>query len=379
LKFPEKNGKTSVWADNIILATGSRPRKLNHIPIDEKIIVTSDGIGNFDHFPESIVILGAGVIGCEFATILSSFDRTRVFLIDKQPRILPFEDEDIAEVIANELESKGVTIHKESELSSMKVVDGKVEYELLYRDGRRETHVVEKALISVGRIPNVEGLGLEDIGVITDGQNFCENEDCTTNIPNIFAVGDLTADIALVNIAELEGRHAVEKAYGLVHKPIVYNNISTIMFLRPEVAAVGMNEIQARKQGIPYRVASINFGFISRAIAKRQKIGFFKIMVTDDDEMRILGMRAVGPNASSNIQAMALLIYMQKGVQELAEMVHAHPSMPEGVQECARMLLGKSILKPSVFGVSLKCYRVDTLGNVHAWQHKKEAGVFQHG
>ncbi len=377
VKITAEKGDTVISADNIVLATGSRPRKLPHIPIDEKIIVTSDGISNFEHFPESIVILGAGVIGCEFATILSNFDRTRVFLIDKQPRILPFEDQDIADVIAEQLEKKGVTIHRESELVSMRVNKGKVEYELLYRDGRKEVHLVEKALISVGRVPNVEGLGLEDIGIITDGQNFCENDDCSTNIPNIFAVGDLTADIALVNIAELEGRHAIEKAYGLDHAPIVYNNISTIMFLNPEVAAVGLNEIQAQKKGIPYRVASINFGFISRALAKRQKTGFFKVMVTDDEEMRILGMRACGIHASSNIQAMALLIYMQKGIHELAEMVHAHPSMPEGVQECARMLLGKSILKPEVFSYSLKCYRVDANGIQHPLHHRQRQAVLQ--
>ncbi len=370
-------GQEIISAENIILATGSRPRVLPHIPIDEKIIVTSDGITNFGKFPESIVILGAGVIGCEFATILSNFERTRVFLIDKQPRILPFEDEDIAEVVAKKLEGKGVTIHREANLENMKVVDGKVEYELSYPDGRKETHIVEKALISVGRVPNIEGLGLAEIGVTTNGQNFCENDDCSTNIPNIFAVGDLTADIALVNIAELEGRHAVEKAYGLAAGPIAYHNISTIMFLNPEVAAVGMNELQARKEKIPYRLASIDFEFISRAIAKRKKTGVFKILVSDDDEMKILGMRAAGTHASSNIQAMALLIYMNRGIKELAEMVHAHPSMPEGVQECARMLLGKSILKPEVFGRFLKCYRVDAEGRREPWSNK-ESIILQH-
>lgn len=360
-----------ISAENIILATGSRPRRLPHIPIDEKIIVTSDGINNFSHFPESIVILGAGVIGCEFATILSNFEKTRVFLIDKQPRILPFEDEDIAEVVAKKLEEKGVTIHREADLVSMQIVDGKVEYQLSYPDGRKETHVVEKALISVGRVPNTEGLGLKEVGVSTTGQDFCENDDCTTNIPNVFAVGDLTADIALVNIAEMEGRHAVEKAYGLTTGPIAYHNISTIMFLNPEVAAVGMNELQARREKIPYRLASINFEFISRAIAKRKKTGFFKILVSDDDEMKILGMRAAGSHASSNIQAMALLIFMNKGIRELAEMVHAHPSMPEGVQECARMLLGKSILKPEVFNRFLKCYRVDAEGRIEPWSNRE--------
>ncbi len=359
------SGTEVITADYIVLATGSRPRKLKHIPIDEKIILTSDGITGLDSFPESIVILGAGVIGCEFATILSNFERTRVFLIDKQIRILPFEDEDIAEIVAGKLQEKGVVIHREADLISMEIKDGKVEYQLRYPDGTTETHMVDKALISVGRVPNTEGLGLEDIGIMTTGQNFCESTDCTTNIPNVFAVGDLTADIALVNIAELEGRYAVEKAYGMASGPVNYSNVSTIMFLNPEVAAVGMNELQARKAGIAYRVASIDFTFISRAIAKRRKTGVFKILVSDDDDMRILGIRAVGTHSSSNIQAMALLIHMNKGIHELAEMVHAHPSMPEGVQECARMLLGKSILKPEVFS-QLKCYRVSAEGEVEA-------------
>ncbi len=365
------NGTDTITSENIILATGSRPRKLPHIAIDEEIILTSDGISGMKDFPESIVILGAGVIGCEFATILSNFERTKVFLIDKQTRILPFEDEDIAEVVSKRLEEKGVTIHREAELVSMEVKDGRVEYTLSYPDGRKEIYNVEKALVSVGRVPNTEGLGLSDIGVSTTGQNFCVNEDCTTSIPNIFAVGDLTADIALVNIAELEGRHAVEKAYGIATKPIVYHNISTIMFLNPEVAAVGMNEIQCRKDKIPYRVASISYEFIPRAIAKRKKTGFFKILVSDDDDMKILGMRAAGTHASSNIQAMALLIFMNRGIKELAEMVHAHPSMPEGVQECARMLLGKSIMKPEVFDRYLKCYRVDAEGRMEPWTNRE--------
>ncbi len=360
-----ENNKLELSATTIILATGSRPRLLNHIPVDEKIILTSDGIHNLQEFPESIVILGAGVIGCEFATILSNFGKTKVFLIDKQPRILPFEDEDIASEVAMTLEKNGVVIHKESELSSMSIEGGKVKYKLKYADGREEEHWVEKALISVGRVPNYEDLGMDKIGIKLNNQNFCENDDCQTSIQNIYAVGDLTADIALVNIAELEGRHAIEKAYGLSNTPITYNNISTIMFLNPEVAAVGMNELQAVNAKIPYRMASIRYEYISRAIAKRQKAGFFKILVTDDEHMKILGIRAVGDHASSNIQAIALLIYMNKGIEELCAMVHAHPSMPEGLQECARMLVGTSIIKPTIFGKYLQCYRVDENGKKH--------------
>jgi dihydrolipoamide dehydrogenase len=340
-----------------MLATGSRPRKLPNIPIDEKTIVTSDGIESFEEFPKSLVILGAWVIGCEYATIFSNFGKTKVYLIDKADRILPFEDEDLANMVASSFEKNGVTIHANASLVSMDIVDGQVEYVLKYKDGSQETFRVDKALLSIGRVPNTEDLGLEELGVKMDDRGYIIADDTQTTVPNIFAAGDITANIALVNVGEREGRHAVVRMFGPPVKPIVYRNISTIMFLNPEVAAVGMNEQDCAAQDRPIRVAKIDYSCIPRAIAMRKTQGFFKIIVTDDDEMRILGMRAVGEHASSAIQAVALLIYMNKGIRELADMIHPHPSIIEGIQECVRMLLGKSIFKSSVFKDKLKCYR----------------------
>ena len=128
------------------------------------------------------------------------------------------------------------------------------------------------------------------------------------------------------------------------------------MFLNPEVAAVGMNEQEARAKKIRYKLAKVDYGTIARAIAMRKTDGFFKILVSDDDEMKILGMRAVGEHASSAIQAVALLISMNKGIDELTQLMHPHPSIIEGIQECVRMLKGKSIYKPSVFRDRLQCY-----------------------
>jgi dihydrolipoamide dehydrogenase len=150
----------TVSADFILIATGSRPRVPSNIDVDENIIVTSDGIRNFKSFPESIVVMGAGVIGCEFATIFSSFGKTRVNLIDKADRILPFEDADIAAVIKNNLEIHGAHVHHGSSLTRMAVVAGRVEYELEYKNGEKAIHTVDKALISIGRVPNIENLGL---------------------------------------------------------------------------------------------------------------------------------------------------------------------------------------------------------------------------
>jgi len=356
--------KMEYTCENVIIAIGSRPRYLPEIPIDEKTIVTSDGISSFEDFPKSLVILGAGVIGCEFATIFSNFGQTKVYLIDKQDRVLPFEDEDISNMVANNLEANGVTVHGSSSLKKMKQVDGKVEYTILCEDGREEVYTVDKALVSVGRVPNVENIGLEEVGMELDNRGYAIDEDTQTSISNIYAVGDFTADIALVNIAEMEGRFAVERIYTAEPTPMSYDNISTIMFLNPEVAGVGLNEIQARRKAIAYRCAKMPYKLVGRAIAQRNTTGFFKILVSDDDEMRILGMRALGNHASSTIEAMALLIKLKKGIRELADLIHPHPSITEGIQECARMLLGKSIMKPSVFNQEMNCYRVTAEGKI---------------
>src|SRR5688572_16007893 len=337
--------KEVVGTDFVILATGSRPRFLPEIPIDEKIIMTSDGIENMDDFPESMVIVGAGVIGCEFATIFSGFGKTKVHLIDKGDRILPFEDDDVVKVIERNMENTGVLIHGNSRLVRMEVKNNQVEYELEYNDGAKEIFNVEKALVSVGRIPNYEDLWEDGQVEIHISKRGIEDNDTQTNVSNIYAVGDITADISLVNVGELEGRYAVEKIFGNPERKLIYENISTIMFLNPEVAGVGLNETQASEKEIDYKVVTVDYSCIPRAIAKRNTQGFIKLLVTNDEHMKILGLKVVGNHASSAIQAVALLISMDKGIEELAECVHPHPSITEGIQECVRMLLGKSLFK----------------------------------
>lgn len=349
------NSVEEVEADFIILATGSRPRVLPNIPIDEKVILSSDGIDKLEDFPSSMVILGAGVIGCEFATIFSNFGQTKVHLIDKGDHILPFEDEDIVREIERNLEAKNVLIHRNSKLINMRIENNQVAYTLEYTDGYQEVFRVEKALVSVGRVPNYENLFEDKVGIEINNRGIVDNL-TQTSVPNIYAVGDITADISLVNVGELEGRYAVERMFGMPPtKPLVYENISTIMFFAPEVAGVGLNETSAQKQNISYKVASLDYSCISRAIAMRNTKGFIKILVTDDNEMKILGMRVVGEHASSAIEAVALLISMDKGIGELAELIHPHPSIIEGIQECVRMLLNNSVFKAGVLRDKMQC------------------------
>ncbi len=348
---------TDIKADHVIIATGSRPRTLPDIPVDERHIHTSDGIFGIEELPKSIVIVGAGVIGCEFATIFSNLGGTRVHLIDRADRILPFEDADVSEIVARNLERNGVIIHRSAKLDRIAVEEGQVRYDLTYTDGRTETVRVEKALISVGRTPNVEGLGLENTSVERDPVHGCIRVSGTSSsLPHIHVVGDATASNMLVNLGEMEGRHVVERIWAGKTEALSYDNVSTIMFLDPEVAGVGLNEQECRKRGIAYRMARIDYSCIARAIAMRRTKGCFKVLVTNDDDMRVIGMRAVGEHASSAIEAVALMMRLGTPIRELAELVHPHPSITEGVQECARMLLGRSIFKPDVFEDRMQCY-----------------------
>jgi len=347
----------TIYGKNIIIASGSSPRKLPNIDIDEKIICTSDGIEHIDELPKSMVIVGAGVIGCEYATIFSSFGLTKVYIIDRQDRILPFEDEDISQIVSKNFEKNGVIVHSKAQLERLEKKDGKVEYELSYPDGISEIIQVDIALLSIGRVPNTASLKLENAGINMSkrGVHIGDN-DTVTNVPHIYAVGDVSGRISLVNMGEIEARHAVELMFGFTKERISYDNVCTIMFLQPEVAAVGMNEQQCIEQNIPVKVVKIDYSIIARAIAMRRTQGFFKIIVTNDDEMHILGMRAVGEHASSAIQAIGLMIKLQMPIEALSELIHPHPSIVEGIQECVRMLLKRSVFKASVFKDKLACY-----------------------
>jgi len=211
--------------------------------------------------------------------------------------------------------------------------------------------------LSIGRVPNTEHLRLENVGVkLHERSGHILENDTQTNVPNIYAAGDVSGRIALVNMGEIEARHAVEKMFSHNGEPLEYRNVCTIMFTHPTVASVGMHEDECRKQEIPHRVVKIDYSMIARAIAMRKTEGFFKIIVTDDDDMKILGMRACGAHSSSAIQAVGLLIKRDMGIEALAELVHPHPSIIEGIQECVRMLLQKSVFKPSVFEDKMKCY-----------------------
>lgn len=336
-------------ADFFLLATGSRPRTLPHLPIDGQQVFTSDHIDTLEAFPPDLLIVGSGVIGCEFATILSTFPKVRVTMVEKAERILPYEDADISEVVMQNLSEYNVRFFTHAQIQNIQRVGDIIRYEVQRADGRRNVEEASHVLVAIGRVPNSEGLGLERIGVALESSGHVRTHQTQTTVPHIFAAGDLdTQRAGFVNVAEQEARYAVERMFGRVKRPLDYDHLSWIMFLRPEVAGIGLNEQTAQAQGYAYRVMRYNYDLTARGIAMRTRRSFFKLITTDEPDPYILGCRAVGPQASSIIGLVAMMIRFSRRVSDLCTILQPHPALTEGIQECARALLGEAIFKPEL-------------------------------
>jgi dihydrolipoamide dehydrogenase len=342
-------GRRDITADNILIVTGSKPRHFSHVAVDQERILDSDGVLELKRFPRRLMIIGAGVTGCEYATIFSNFGQTQVFLVDHQERVIPYEDEDIGNFVSRNLELNGVKILHSTQLRQIVKRRDHLEVVLDFADGHATVMEVDTVLISIGRDPHLKRLNLAAAGLTTDGAGYldCDENGCVQG--HIFAAGDVTHRPALVNMAIRESRHAVKQMFNLPHLPLNFPNMSTVMFFYPAVAAVGLNEKACQKSRIPYRVATYANALLTRAIAMRSTSGFVKIIVSDDSSRKILGMRAAGPQVSNTIMSIALLIDQNISPAVLLKSMYPHPTMSEGIQECLRMIEGKSVYKPEAF------------------------------
>ncbi len=343
-------GRTeSVRARNFLIATGSAPRAFPGIPLDQRRVFDSDGILNLQAFPKRLMIIGAGIIGCEYATIFSNFRQTQVYLVDHAERIIPFEDDDVSDFISGNLIQNGVKILHSAVLRDIIHQPEHLEVVLDFVQGHSKVVTVDAVLISIGRIPRIGDLNLAAVGLTPNERGYLDSDNACRVARHIYAAGDVCQHPALVNLAEMESRYAVKAMYGTLKYPMRYHNMSTVMFFKPAVAAVGLNEKACRQKGIAYRVATYGNALLSRAIAMRATGGFVKIIVSDDDEQKILGMRAAGPQVSTTIMSIAFLMDQDKGIRDVLKSVHPHPTMSEGIQECLRLLLGKSVYKRDAF------------------------------
>jgi len=343
-----------ISAKYFLIATGSKPRDFPQITVDQQHILNSDGILNLQSFPERMVIIGAGIIGCEYATIFSNFGQTRVTLVDHAKRVIPYEDEDISDFVQENLVRNGVRVIHSAKLRDIHQRTSHLEVVLDFEDTHSEVIEADAVLISIGRTFDLSGLGLHHLGIEIDRPGLLQSDDNCCVSGNVYAAGDVTHHPALVNIAEMEARHAVMHMFGKIGAPMNYENMSTVMFFYPPVAAVGLNEKGCRRQNIPFRVGYYANLLCNRAIAMRATQGFVKIIVAEDEPRRILGMRAAGPEVSSTIMSIAHFMDQGKGIRDVLKSIYPHPTITENIQECLRMLLNESVYKPHAFPEYLK-------------------------
>lgn len=378
-----RHSEERIWnklrADHFIIATGSSPREHPFVKTDEKLVVTSDTIMSCP-LPESLVVVGGGALGCELATIFAELRKTKVYLVDKALHILPREDPDVVEKVERALEEAGVTIHHNSRLYDIrpcytfgdcpigkkgsedcKSDKTEVEYTIMDRTTKEfSTRRVDRALIAVGRKPTYIGLGLENTslrlnnGVISVANSYGQ----CSGVPHIFTVGDAGGDMNSVTVAEMRGKECVDFIFGSRH-PVSssYNNVARVAFLTTAVATVGHNERQCREKGISYLAAKVSHETVSRSVAGANTTGFVKIIVSNDAKHTILGLQAVGLNASTLVDLGSLAISQQQTAIDWADRLTAYPAVSEAFQECLRMILGTSQIKPGVLSCNeLKCW-----------------------
>jgi len=348
-----------IEAEDFIIASGSHPRKHPTLEVDGKRIITSDHILSLENFPRRMLIIGAGVVGCEFATIFAEFGQTQVHLLDSQERVIPFEDDDVSDYANQMLQDIGVNIYHKARLRGIHKYNTHIDVTLEYRDGHTKVFAVDTILISIGRVPTVKKLGLENIGIELTERNLLQVDDSCCVADNIYAVGDISGNAALVNIAEMEGRFAAKAIDGKIGHPLRYRNMSTIMFFNPEIAMIGRSEKDCQAEKRAYKVVFYKNALVSRAIAMRETDGFFKMIVSDDDDPKLLGMRVAGPQAAASIMYVATLMDHRTRLSDIMKTVHPHPSTTEGIQECLRLLHEKSIYKQEAFPqfISVRTWR----------------------
>jgi len=339
----KSNGETeTITGKNIIVATGSKPRSLPGLEIDGEYVMTSDDALEMKELPKSMIIIGGGVIGMEWASLLNDFG-VEVTVIEFLPCILPLEDADISKDMTRVMKKRKVKIHTNTGVipASVKVVDGQVQLEAKKGDQVLQFEA-EKVLVSVGRGANSENIGLENTKIEVDRGVIKVNEFFQTAEPNVYAIGDVIGGLQLAHVASHEGIIAVEHIAGKDPKPMDYLAVSKCTFTHPEVASVGMTEAEAIQQGYEVKIGKFQFRGIGKALVHGEVDGFVKF-VTDSNTGNLLGVHMIGPHVTDMISEAGLAKVLNATSWEVAHTIHPHPTLSEAVMEAALDVDGKAI------------------------------------
>jgi dihydrolipoamide dehydrogenase len=323
---------------NIIIATGSRPRSLPGLEIDGQYVMTSDEALQMKELPESIIIVGGGVIGMEWASLLSDFE-VKVTVLEYADRILPTEDKEVSKEMQRLMKKKGIKIVTGAKVlpETLEKGDGvSIKAEL---KGKETAYHADKVLVSVGRQPIVEGIGLENTAVELNRGFIATNEYYLTNEPNVYAIGDVIGGLQLAHVASHEGVIAVEHIAGKTPTPLDPNLVSKCVYSSPEVASVGLTEDQAIEKGHEVKVGKFPFRAIGKALVLGESDGFVKF-VADAKTNKLLGAHMVGPHVTDMITEAALAQVLEATSMDVAHMIHPHPSLTEAIGEAALAVEG---------------------------------------
>jgi dihydrolipoamide dehydrogenase len=337
----DSKGKVTEYsASNIIISTGARSRALPNLPQDGKKIIGYREAMTLPNKPKSMVVVGSGAIGVEFAYFYNAMG-VDVTVVEFLPNIVPNEDEDVSKELLKNFKKSGIKVMTNSAVESVDT-SGKVCKVKVKTKKGEEIIDAEVVLSAVGIQSNIENLGLEDVGIVVDGGKIVTDEYYNTNMPGYFAIGDVTTGPALAHVASAEGITCVEKIAGMDVEPIDYGNIPGCTYCSPEISSVGLTEKQAIEKGYELKVGKFPFSASGKASAAGHKEGFVKV-IYDAKYGELLGAHMIGSNVTEMIAELVAARRLETTGHELLKTIHPHPTLSEAVMEATAMAYGEVI------------------------------------
>ncbi len=325
-------GDRTVSADHIILATGARPREMSFMPIDHEHVLSSRDALLLDKLPASMVVVGSGAIGCEFASFYAALG-VQVTIVEYLPQLMPLEDEEVARTMERAFRKQRITVLTSTSVKAVTVGDdGRCRVRVEGKKGEEEL-VADKVLSAVGIKSNIEGLGLEELGVRVERDKITVDEHYRTSVEGVYAVGDIVPGPALAHVASAEAQHCVEHICGVDSEPVDYAVIPSCVFTSPEVASVGLTEREALAREIPYTLGRYSFIASGKAADPGERAGFLHQLF--DADRKLIGAHLVGASVTEMLAEPALACRLGATARQIARTIHAHPTMNEGVMEAA--------------------------------------------
>ncbi len=335
------NGKETLEAKNVIVATGARARTFPGLEADGDRIITYRDAMVLKEAPKSVVVIGAGAIGVEFADFWNAFG-AEVTIVEMAPRIVPVEDEEISETLARALKKKKIAVHTGAKVSSLKVQGDQVTTAITTADGKTTTLTSERVLLAVGVQANIEGFGLEGMGVALDRGFIKVDDNYQTTSPGIYAIGDCAGPPLLAHVASAEGLACVERIAGHHPKSVNYDAIPGCTYCQPEVASIGKTEAQARAAGIDVSVGKFPFIASGKAVGAGHTDGYIKV-ITNKARGEIVGVHAIGAGVTDLIAEMSLAMTSEATAHDVLAAIHPHPTLSEAMMEATAAALGESV------------------------------------